>query len=113
MWEKAGSFIPVIVVLVAGIGAYYDLQYRVSNLEDAKLVKWKASIEKYQSSGKNQCADMKVDFDMSHGFNQKEWCPENYFITKIDLDAHNKAEHGPVDDDRNSEWTFPIIGRVT
>ena len=112
MWEKAGALVAVILLVAAVVGAYYELQGRVSSLEDAKLVEWKASIEEYQSSGETQCTDVEVGFDKSHGLNQDEWCPENHFITRIDLDAHNESEHGPINE-TNNQWTFPIIGQVT
>ena len=128
MWEKASALVGVVILVAAIVATYYGLESRVSSLEDAdsvklqaaieniesaELVEWKKSIEKYQSSGETQCTDIEVGFDMSHGLQQNEWCPANYFITKIDLDAHNVDTHGPVDNTRNNQWTFPIIGRVT
>ena len=113
MWEKVGALVAVILLVAAAVGTYYNLESRVSSLEDAKLVEWKETIKKYQGSEAKQCADIEVDFDMSHGYNQKEWCPENYFITKINLEAHNESKHGPVSREENNQWTFPIIEQVT
>ena len=113
MWEKAGALVAVILLVAAAVGAYYNLQGRISSLENAKLVEWKTSIEKFQISGEMQCTDITIGYDRAHGHDNEQWCPDHYFITQIDIDGLSPDTMATSANRNNAPTNYPIIGKIT
>ena len=110
MWRQVSILIGIIGAVAVVSFEYKDLKDGVADVEEIRA--WKKSIEEYQRSSKQeQCIDdIAIGYKKAHGDDNEPWCPDHYFITKIDIDGFDPSiAYSPQEKDSNN---FPIIGTV-